>query len=142
MAKRLGIGFVTWCSPVIVFCFFFDHLATQWLFSVLAVSFPFALIALGSSKRNSVGRLALPLTVLVVASVTTMLGMLLLRGTNHQAWFGFPSSAYLLLLGLWLVPFLIVSWAYAATFSEMGIDDTVVHQMDERRRVHARTKRD
>jgi len=86
------------------------------LFGVTAVLFPVALIGLGAGRRRP--GLRLPLAALAAILVLSALGVLLLPVDapieDHR--FGLPAAAWVALLGLGLVPFVLVAWTHAATF--------------------------
>jgi len=85
-------------------------------FAVAAVLFPVALIALGA--RRAWPRLRAAMAVLGLTVTLSAVGILLLPATvsagDHLL--GLPPAAWLALVGLGLVPFVLVVWSHAATF--------------------------
>lgn len=86
------------------------------LFVVLSVIFPVALMLLGLGAGPHAARPA----VAALGGVLTLsaLGVLLWPASSspEQLRFGLPVPAWIALVGLGLVPFVLVVWSYAATF--------------------------
>jgi len=133
MAKRAALLFLALSSPLILGAFFLGTAAGEVLFAVLAVAFPVALIVLGAQRRGRLGRLLWPLAALLLILEACVLAMLALRGHVLDApWLGgLPLATAVQVYGLFLLPLLLVSFAYAWTFDGRGLrqDD-----LDELRR--------
>ena len=99
------------------------------------MSFPVALIALGVSSRGGIRRLKWDLIVLFASLQTSGIGMLATRGSNARWLFGLPPGAIFMLAGLWLVPLLVSSWAYARTFSDAVLDAQTLDRVRSARRL-------
>lgn len=88
---------------------------SAWLSALGAALFPVALIALGASRQGRLGPLKLPLLLLglVLAGVLAVLLLLPHGGPDAGP---LPLGTVLMLFVLVPVPFVLVSWVYAATF--------------------------
>ncbi len=93
------------------------------LFTLLAVAYPVALIALGVQRRGSLGPLLWPLAGLFLILEAGFVAMLWLRGSVLTApWLGgLPLATAIQFYGLFLMPMLLVSLAYAWTFERYGL---------------------
>ncbi len=138
MAKRFALAFLAVSSPLILLAFLFPIPGAELVFAVLSVAFPIALIVLGAEHRGRLGPLRVPLIGLVVFLELCVAGMLVLRGeVAGGPWIGgLPMAAAIQFYGLFLVPLVFVSLAYALTFERFGLrqDD-----LDELRRRFRRT---
>ena len=132
MAKRLALGFLTAASLAILAAFFVE--VPAFAFAVLLMAFPVALVTLAVSRRGRVGRLRLPLAVLFVMLQGGVLGVLALTASGRTGPFGMPLSLHFLLLAVWLGPLVVTTVSYAALFSELGIDDELLGELERRRR--------
>ena len=133
MAKRAALAFLAVSSPLILLAFLVGTAAGEVLFAVLAVAFPVALIALGGQRRGLLGRLLWALVALLAILEACVVAMLALRGQVLAApWIGgLPLATAVQVYGLFLLPLLLVSFAYASTFENLHMrqDD-----LDELRR--------
>ena len=134
MAKWLALKFLTAASLAILIIFFLDIRALSWLFTVLVMGFPVALVALGVSRNGRVGRLRVPLLALAVILQCGGLGVLTFDGSGMTGLFGLPLSLHSLLILIWLVPLCVTTLTYAAMFSELGIDDELMGSLEQMRR--------
>ena len=134
MAKRLALTFLGTAPLAILLLFLFDVRALSWLFTLLVMGFPVALIALGVSRNGRVGRVSLPLLVLAAMLLFGGLGVLYFNGSEISGPFGLPLSLHILLVSLWLGPLLVTTLTYAATFSDLGIDDELLGRLKQMRR--------
>ncbi len=107
--------------------------AGEVLFALLAVAFPVALIALGAQRHGSLGPLVWPLATLLFILEVGFAAMLVLRGSIATApWLGgLPLAAAVQFYGLFLLPLVLVSFAYAWTFERFGLRQK---DLDELRR--------
>ncbi len=103
------------------------------LIVLLSVAFPVALIALGVQRRGSLGPLLWPLTGLLLILEAGFAAMLMLRGSVLTApWVGgLPLATAVQFYGLFLLPLVLVSLAYAWTFDRHGLRQ---EDLDELRR--------
>ncbi len=134
MAKRFSLGFLTVASLAIVVIFFVELRALSWLFAVLAMGFPIALVTMAVSHDGQLGRLRVPLVVLFVMLQCGVIGVLAFSGSGVNGFYGLPLSLHFLLLLIWLGPLCVTTLTYAATFSELGIDDELLARLEQMRR--------
>ncbi len=134
MAKRLSLGFLTVASLAILVIFFVELRALSWLFAVLVMGFPIALVTLAVSRDGRLGRLRLPLVVLSAMLQCGVIGVLAFDGSGITGFYGLPISLHFLLLLIWLGPLCVTTLTYAATFSELGIDDELLGRLKQMRR--------
>ncbi|HXV62330.1 MAG TPA: hypothetical protein VEK15_16635 [Vicinamibacteria bacterium] len=109
-------------APLVLVTFIGEHPLFSWLFSFLTMSFPVALIALGVSSRGRLLSLKWDLIALFASLQASGFGMLATRGSDARWLAGLPPGAIFMLAGLWLLPLLVSSWAYARTFSDAVLD--------------------
>ncbi len=134
MAKRLALRFLTVAPFAILAIFFFTPAALSWLFAVVVMSFPIALVTLAVSRDGGLGRrLRLPLLALFAMLQLGVIGVLAFSESGVNGFFGFPISLHFLLLLIWLGPLCVTTITYAVTFSELGIDDALLEQLDQLR---------
>ena len=134
MEKRLALGFLTVASLAILVIFFVELRALSWLFAVLVMGFPIALVTLAVSRHGRLGRLRVPLVVLFVMLQCGVIGVLASSGSGVSGFYGLPLSLHFLLLLIWLGPLGVTTLTYAAMFSELGIDDELLERMEQMRR--------
>ena len=134
MAKRFSLGFLTVASLTILVIFFVELRALSWLFAVLVMGFPIALVTMAVSRDGRLGRLRVPLVVLFVMLQCGVIGVLAFSGSGVNGFYGLPISLHFLLLLIWLGPLCVTTLAYAATFSELGIDDELLGRLEQMRR--------
>jgi hypothetical protein len=116
MARRVALAVLTICSFVALACLFIDHSVAAWLFGASALLFIPSLIAIGAVRR---GLLLMPLLLFGLYLLFCLGAMALLSPEPDRArwWLGLPPAAIVMLIGLWLVPLLAVSFFYAWHFS-------------------------
>ncbi len=129
MAKRFSLGFLTVASLAILVIFFVELRALSWLFAVLVMGFPIALVTMAVSRDGRLGRLRVPLVVLFVMLQCGVIGVLAFDGSSVTGFFGLPLSLHFLLLSIWLGPLVVTTLTYAVTFSELGIDDELLGRL-------------
>jgi hypothetical protein len=112
MAQRAALCVLAFCSSLALACCFIDHPAAAVLFGVAGIGFIPALIALGAARRGRLDALAVPLVILSLILFGSFAAMLALPGMAATAF---------MLLGLWLVPLLLVSFIYAWHFERFGL---------------------
>lgn len=133
MATKLALAFLTFSSIVVLVVLLFDLAALSWLFATAVMGFPIALVALAVSRHDGLGRLRIPLLILLVMLQAGGIGVLALGDSPVTGWYGLPLSLHLLLLLVWLGPLVITTVAYAATFGELGIDDALLERLEKMR---------
>ena len=118
MAKRAALVFLAVSSPLVLLTFLVESAAGEVLFAVLAMAFPVALIVLGAQRRGRLDGLLWPLAALLLILEACVGAMLALRGQVLVApWLlGLPLAAAVQVYGLFFLPLLLVSVAYARTF--------------------------
>ncbi len=133
MARRAALAFLACSSPAMLLIFVAGTPAGEVAFALLAVAFPVALIALGAQRRGSLGPLLWPLAVLLLVLEAAIVAMLALRGGVLTApWLGgLPLATAIQFYGLFLLPLVLVSFAYAWTFERFGLRQ---EDLDELRR--------
>ncbi len=133
MSKRAALAFLAAAAPLVLLAMLFGTAAGEALFAVLAAAFPVGLIVLGAQRRGRLGRLLWPLIALLSILEACVVVMLALRGRILDApWLGgLPLATAVQVYGLFLLPLLLVSFAYAWTFESFSLrqDD-----LDELRR--------
>lgn len=136
MSKRIALVFLTLASPIVLACFFIDHHLSYWVFALVSMSFPIALMALGGQRQGRLGPLRFPLAALWLLLVGSVVAMILLTGSDKQVGFlgGFPLSTAVMLGVLWLAPLVLVGWAYAATFDSFTLTEQDLRRYEELRR--------
>ena len=134
MAKRVALAFLTAASLAILLTFFLEAPLLSWPFAVLVMGFPIALVTLAVSRDGRLGRLRVPLAVLFAMLQGGVLGVLAFSGSGVDGFFGLPLSLHFLLLLVWLGPLAVTTVAYAALFSELGVDDELLERLERMRR--------
>lgn len=136
MVKKLALGFLAVASFAILVIFFIDVRALSWPFAVLVMGFPIALVTMAVSRDRDrgLGRLRVPLVVLFVMLQCGVIGVLAFDGSGITGLYGLPLSLHFLLLLIWLGPLGVTTLMYAATFSELGIDDELLARLEQMRR--------
>lgn len=127
MARKIAILYLALASPLVLLSFCLHGVFAEYLFAVLAMAYPVALIAMAVARHGELGPLAVPLGLLLLILEGCALAMLLLRGRVMDApWIGgLPAAAAVQLYGLWLLPLVLVALAYALSFDafEMSAQD-------------------
>ncbi|MEM7583911.1 MAG: hypothetical protein AAF560_11060 [Acidobacteriota bacterium] len=123
MSLRLALAILAISSPLILLTFVVPVPAGEWLFAMLAMVYPVALIALGAQRRGRLGPLLWPLIAMAAILVACCAVMLAYRGRILEApWFGgLPLTTAVQFYGLFLAPVMLVSLAYAWTFDRHGL---------------------
>lgn len=95
-----------------------------WVFMVGTSVIMVSTMALGASRGGRIGRLWIPLA-LVLGILVGGFGLVLLLPptdpTDPVLWLGLPPRAAIVLYGIGLLPFLLVPVAYAWTFDELTL---------------------
>lgn len=130
-ARRAALGFLTVASPAVLLLFWLGGAVGELLFALVAAAFPIALIVLGVARRRGLGRLTAPLLALSVILAVALVAIWLLRGrVDELPWIGgLPLAAAIQLYGLWLVPLLLVTLAYALSFDSAGLSDAALERL-------------
>ena len=131
LVKKLALGFLTVASFSILVILFLELRALSWLFAVLVMGFPIALVALAVSRDGGLGRLRVPLAALFAMLQSGVIGVLAFDGSGITGFYGLPLSLHFLLLLIWLGPLLVTTLMYAAMFSELGIDDELLGRLEQ-----------
>jgi hypothetical protein len=111
-------GLAVGSAAILVACLTGGWLA-EWMFILSTVALPLFLILLGAAAGpRRVARLA-GLGVLTLVLLSSNIGLGLLSRAPAEPWvLGLPLSAWLMLVGLVVVPLGLVGWLYAATFED------------------------
>jgi hypothetical protein len=88
---------------------------SPWFAAFGGAAFPVALIALGASRGGRLGPLRIPLLIVGLVLSGVLAALLLLPNGGPDAG-PLPLGTILLLFVLVPVPFIILTWAYVATF--------------------------
>lgn len=133
MARRAALFFLACSSPALLLAFATGTPAGDVAFALLGTAFPVALIALGAQRRGSLGPLLWPLVALLLILEAAFVVMLALRGgVLTSPWVGgLPLATAVQFYGLFLLPLVLVSLAYAWTFERFGLRQ---EDLDELRR--------
>lgn len=131
--KGLALGFLTGASLLILGIFFFELPGRSWLFAVLVMGFPVALVTVAVARQGQLGRLRTPLAILLAMLQAGVLGVLLFSGSGKTGLYGLPLSLHFLLLLIWLGPLCVTTTVYAVMFSELGVDDALLEQVEQLR---------
>ena len=135
MAKRLALGFLTAAPFALLAIFFLTPPAASWLFAMIVMSLPIALVTLAVSRDGRIGRrIRLPLLALFTMLQVGVIGVLVFSASGVNGPYGFPLSLHFLLLLVWLGPLCVTTVTYAVTFPEHGIDDALVERLEQMRR--------
>jgi hypothetical protein len=112
VAHRFALAVLAVCSCVALSCCFIDHAAAAVLFGLAGMGFIPALLALGAARRGKLELLAAPLVIISLILAGCFAAMLALPGRG---------ATVIMLIGLWLVPLLLVSFLYAWHFRRFGL---------------------
>jgi hypothetical protein len=88
---------------------------SAWLAAFGGAAFPIALIALGAARNGKLGPLRIPLLLVGLVLFGVLAAVLLLPNGGPDAG-PLPLGTVLLLFVLVPVPFVVLTWVYAATF--------------------------
>ncbi|MFQ5740449.1 MAG: hypothetical protein ACE5JX_15690 [Acidobacteriota bacterium] len=122
MAKRFSLIVLALSSPLMLLSFFWDHPITQWVFAILVMVYPVALMTLGAATRRSrLGPLKWVFASLGAVLVVSAAALLVYGRDSGRFWIGLPAPAAIMFYGLWLIPFVLVSAAYVWTFSTFSV---------------------
>ncbi len=112
-------------------------LGLPWLAALGGVGFPLALMALGAARGGRLGPLRLPIGLTGIVLLGVFAALLLLPDGGPDAG-PLPLGTMLLLFVLVPVPFLVLSWAYAATFDRWFLRDEDLDRIQGHRRQRRR----
>lgn len=112
MAHRAALVILSMCSSIALLCCFIDHQLAAVLFGFAGLGFIPALIALGAARRGKLGALAAPVMILTLILAGCFAAMLAMPGRG---------ATFIMLVGLWLAPLLLVSFLYAWDFRRFGM---------------------
>ena len=111
----------------LLLCMLVGGRRAEFLFGLLAMMLPPALMALGVARRGLRGWVGAVLLALAAVLVSGYLAMVALAGQGVAQvlagpWFaGLPLAAAIFLAAVWLVPLFLVSLAYGLTFRHHGV---------------------
>lgn len=91
-------------------------IGSPWPAAFGGAAFPVALIALGAARNGKLGPLRIPLLLTGLVLFGVLAALLLLPNGGPDAAGPLPLGTVLLLFVLVPVPFVILTWAYVATF--------------------------
>jgi drug/metabolite transporter (DMT)-like permease len=113
--RNLVLGIATG-ALVLLLAPFVGGSAAELAFASATVLFPALLIALATRRHRA--RLRPVVTVLALVLLLSAIGIVLWPAgiAADERPLGLPAATWLMLAGLGLVPFVLVQWAYAATF--------------------------
>ena len=96
---------------------------TAWAFAVAAAVLPVLVLGLRAAPRSaSVARRTFLALALLLPGSTV--GILVISSMpSEPRWGSLPASLVVMLLGLWVVPFLVSSWGYGAGFDADALSD-------------------
>jgi hypothetical protein len=124
-------------SPLVLVLFLVPGVVAEWVFAVLVMAYPVALIVVAVARRGALGPLGLPLLGLLLFLQACAVGMLALRGRVLDGpWIGgLPAAAAIQLYGLFLGPLLLVALVYALTFDRFELRQEDLDRLEEQFRV-------
>ena len=104
------------------------------LLTIAAVLVPMALIALGAAREGRLGPVGPPLAALVGLLAAVFAGMFAFRGrvVDGPWWGGLPAAAAFQVYGLFVLPLLLTSIAYARTFRTWTLPDDDIEALRRR----------
>lgn len=120
----MGVG-----SLLILASFVWPSPAAPWLFALVTMGFPVALIALGVASRGGARTLRLELALLFLLLQGTGLGLLAFARDTSRLVYGLPAGGWLMLLGMWLLPLALLSLAYPLAFSKAVLDGSTLERV-------------
>jgi hypothetical protein len=115
LVRRIASCVLAAGSPLIVVAALAGGAVSDWTLGLLAVLFPVVLIVRGCRR----GRLGLAFGALVATlciSAVALLSLAKLPPERVPWWFGLPASAWIMLVGLCLVPMVLVVAIHARSF--------------------------
>lgn len=134
MTKTRALIFLTVTAPVILLSFLSPSELALWVFSFATMGFPIALIIVGVGGAQRLRALGAHLLLLALLLELSGFGMLFYsRGSSDTTLLGLPLSSVFMLVGLWLAPLFVVSWAYPRTFSRVVLTQDELDRIRERR---------
>ena len=125
MARRLALAVLAAAAALIVLLSFVGGRVAAVGFAILAVGFPFALMALGAARRGRLGAVAVPIGVTLMLVELSLAGMLAFAGeVVGGPWLGgLPLAAAFQLYGLFLLPLAVIALGFALTFRRFDVAD-------------------
>lgn len=123
-ARTVALVALTTASLATLLCCVVDTPWTPHVFAAALVVFPVALMLLGASHaRPRVGPVALwTLGLLLLLLASSMAGLFWTRGTDAQL-LGLPAGVLLLVVGLFLLPLVLTTLGFAASFEDGPSDE-------------------
>lgn len=118
-ARHLALSGLTTASLATLLCCMVDTPWTAQVFAAALVVFPVALMLLGASHaRSRVGPVALwTLGLLLLLLAASMAGLFWTRGTDTHL-LGLPAGVILLIAGLFLLPLVLTTLGFVASFED------------------------
>ncbi len=121
MIRKVAIALVALIPAGILLASFWRGAGAVWVLGVLVVSLPVALIVLAASASRRPGALRWGLVLFGLVSVGAIFALLALNDqVPHPSAAGLPAGLVIMLVGIWLVPLIVTSWAHAASFEPGG----------------------
>lgn len=136
MIRRALPGLLALASFVIVGVSWSSSPAAQWTFALLVAAFPPALIWLAVGRRPRQRAMAVVVAGLLVLLQGSTLAILVWRDAFAlNRWLlGLPPAGLAFILGLWLAPFVLSTWAHIATFDLTGLRPSDLDALRRRRK--------
>jgi hypothetical protein len=125
MAQRRALAFLAAAALLILACCFLGGEIAAIAFAVLAMAYPFALMALGAMRKGRLGGPALPILLLLLLIELSLVFMLVFRGRVLDGpWVaGLPLAAAFQIYGIFLLPLAVSALGFAQTFRRFGVDE-------------------
>jgi len=119
---KSALAFLSVAPPLLLLGAFWANPATEALALVLVAAFPVALMALGASRREGLGRLGPGFLLLAAWLLAAMLAMHALQGRvlDGPRLLGLPLATAIQLFGVGLLPLPFVCAAHALSFDRGG----------------------
>lgn len=135
MAYRASLVGIALLSATVMLCGWWGGPVSEAVFLAVVAAFPGVLITVGVCRNGTPGPLILPLVILVLVLEGSAFGLLLMNrvpGFSATTGVGWPLAV--MVVGLWVVPLILVTVSYAATFDRWILSADDLRQFDERRR--------
>lgn len=136
MMRNAALAFLFVASAVVLATSWSASVPAQWVFALATVAFPPALVWIAVARRRPGRTLVVALAALLLLLESATVGVLAWRDPARlDRWLmGLPPAGLALLLGLWLLPFSLTTWAHIATFDPVGLRPDDLDALRRRRR--------
>lgn len=130
-AHSLALWTLTVASPICLGLCIWKPPWSDGIFAVTVAIFPCALMLLGASRQGRGGLALWPIAILCGVLLATMAGLFAFRsqGVDGPMWGGLPVAAAVQLYGLFLLPLVITSIGYAASFDRWNLDEDALEAL-------------